>query len=161
MSERRTSANPAASSGRIRVPYVSLDELAKLCSCGHQNGGHIGGAARSGWPIYDPIWAAALGWCTIPGCLCRGRTSGSATTPPAPAETPAVIVPPPPIATALTGPCGHGTGPCGATPTRPYAEGPRCTTHAPTAITGGCTPEVSPATDLAERNSASVRRWAA
>ena len=31
----------------------------------------------------------------------------------------------------LYGPCGHGPGPCGATPTRPYAHGPRCAAHQP------------------------------
>ena len=31
----------------------------------------------------------------------------------------------------LYGPGGHGPGPCGATPTRPYTHGPRCAAHQP------------------------------
>lgn len=37
--------------------------------------------------------------------------------------------------TRLYGPCGHGAGPCGAEPTRPFPEGPRCAQHAPVAFT--------------------------
>jgi hypothetical protein len=36
----------------------------------------------------------------------------------------------------LYGPCGHGTGPCGATPTRPYPNGARCAAHTPAALAG-------------------------
>ena len=158
-----TPKHKGASGGRPRPVYVSLDELAQRCArCGHQNGGHIGGTARSGWPIFDPIWASASGSCTALECDCPSRTTDPAAraTPVVP-EAPPVIVPPPPIATALTGPCGHGTGPCGATPTRPYAEGPRCATHAPTAITGGRAPEADHIADLAEKADTQARRWAA
>ncbi|WP_157255040.1 hypothetical protein [Nonomuraea typhae] len=36
----------------------------------------------------------------------------------------------------LQGPCRHGAGPCGATPTRPYPCGPRCAAHTPAALAG-------------------------
>lgn len=110
----------------------TLDELAQPCArCGHQNAGHTGGAARSGWPVFDPTWADALGWCTVLGCTCPGRTSDPAAGAGAERETPPVITAPPPRVTRLTGPCGYGDGPCGRTPTRPYAQGPLCVEHAP------------------------------
>ncbi|GII87101.1 hypothetical protein Ssi03_50910 [Sphaerisporangium siamense] len=115
-----------------RAPRVSLKELAEPCArCSHQNGGHTGGAARYGWAPIDTIWSSATGWCTVPGCGCPARTNDPTAAPQRPAETATAIAPPPPIATALTGPCGHGPGPCGATPTRPFAEGPRCASCTP------------------------------
>ncbi|MCW2766714.1 MAG: hypothetical protein JWO11_2673 [Nocardioides sp.] len=44
-----------------------------------------------------------------------------------PAATPGRALP------RLNGPCGHGAGPCGAEPSRPYPAGPRCPKHAPVA----------------------------
>ena len=118
---------------------TTLAGLEQPCArCGHQNAGHTGGASRSGWPIFDPIWANATGWCTAPACGCPERTSD-----PAAARTalqpgpPAVVVPPPPRVTRLHGPCGYGPGPCGRTPTRPYACGPRCDEHAPGVVGRG------------------------
>ncbi|GGK94323.1 hypothetical protein Ppa06_64720 [Planomonospora parontospora subsp. parontospora] len=52
-----------------------LSELERPCRrCGHQNAVHTGGAARSGWAPYDPIWANARGRCNQPGCDCAART---------------------------------------------------------------------------------------
>ncbi|WP_214103195.1 hypothetical protein [Acrocarpospora catenulata] len=118
----------------MRWRRVPLDELAQACArCGHQNGGHVDSLerTRSGWPIYDPIWADALGACSVPGCPCRGRTNDPATR----IEQSAVpVADRVPVLTRLSGPCTAGTGPCGALPTRPYPVGPRCAEHAPTAI---------------------------
>lgn len=51
----------------VRKPRVSLAELEQDCRrCNHQNGGHTGGASRSGWAPFDPTWANATGWCMVP-----------------------------------------------------------------------------------------------
>lgn len=61
------------STARIHVP---LFELEQLCGrCGHQNGAHTGGASKSGWAIYESVWATASGWCSADGCDCPGRVS--------------------------------------------------------------------------------------
>ncbi|MFF3443600.1 SLOG family protein [Streptosporangium sp. NPDC002721] len=46
-----------------------------------------------------------------------------------PITSPAAVRRPGP--SRLYGPCAAGTGPCGATPSRPYACGPRCAQHQP------------------------------
>ncbi|GHE31970.1 hypothetical protein GCM10017673_38420 [Streptosporangium violaceochromogenes] len=63
------------------------------------------------------------------GKRCEITTLG----PPAPQADAGALPPRRPQAprTALFGPCGYGSGPCQATPTRPYPEGPRCARHAP------------------------------
>lgn len=118
----------------VRKPRTSLDELAQTCRrCGHQNGGHTGGASRSGWALFDPVWANATGWCMVPDCDCPGRTNdpAAAKVTGGEREVPPVITPPPPTVTRLNGPCNAGEGPCGNPETRPYACGPRCAEHAP------------------------------
>lgn len=119
-----------------RLPRVSLDELEQPCTrCGCQNAVHTRGASRSGWAVFDPTWAAATGPCSSPGCPCPGRSSdpgvARVSSLSLTLHRPLVVEPPPPISTRLTGPCSYGTGPCGKTPTRPYATGPRCVAHEP------------------------------
>lgn len=117
-----------------RLPRVSVDELEQPCTrCGCQNAVHTRGASRLGWAVFDPTWAAASGPCSWAGCLCPGRSADPnvervASSLVVPSR---VVVPPPPVVTRLTGPCSHGTRPCGALPTRPYAQGPRCAEHEP------------------------------
>lgn len=63
---------------RPRRHVTPLSELEKPCpNCAHQNAGHTGGAAKSGWPIYDAVWASATGWCNEPGCECQSRAAQS------------------------------------------------------------------------------------
>jgi hypothetical protein len=116
-----------------RPPRVTLDELAQPCArCTHQGAVHTGGASRSGWAVFDPVWAAATGWCSTPDCTCPARTSDPSTsmeTGTGADEPPAVVAPPPPRMTPLDGPCVHGPGPCGNPDTTPYADGPKCRDH--------------------------------
>jgi hypothetical protein len=54
---------------------VMLARLQQPCArCGHQNAVHVGGRDPTGWPIYDPVWSGATGWCVSPGCSCPART---------------------------------------------------------------------------------------
>jgi hypothetical protein len=129
----RMTAPVAPTSPRGRRARRSLqEELAELeaaCArCDHQNAGHTRGGGRDAW------WQAT-GACAVPGCPCPERTNDPAAAPTRTPEAPRAIVPPPCIPTRLSGPCCHGTGPCGATPTRPFPVGPLCGEHAPVAIT--------------------------
>lgn len=66
---------------RPKRHVTPLAELEKPCpNCPHQNAVHTGGADKSGkaefnWPIYEPVWANATGWCNAKGCGCQSRTA--------------------------------------------------------------------------------------
>lgn len=54
---------------------ATMRELEADCrTCGHQNAIHTKGAEPGGWPIFDRVWANALGGCGQPDCDCVHRT---------------------------------------------------------------------------------------
>ena len=125
----------------VRQLRPTLDELARPCTrCGCQSAVHTRGASRSGWPVFDPTWAAAAGACSTPDCPCPARSSDPNVEQVHAAAVSAVpdrvVAPPPSQVTRLNGPCSYGSGPCGAVPTRPFVLGPRCAAHEPGAGRG-------------------------
>ncbi|MEU4576099.1 hypothetical protein [Nonomuraea sp. NPDC023979] len=116
---------------------ISLQELAEQCGrCGHQNGGHT----RSSTPGDRRAWYNAAGGCAVPGCECPGRTGGTYRGDPAVTLTPAAESAAEELrerqrALIAAKPCNYGSGPCGKTPTRPFASGPKCVDHEPVYIT--------------------------
>lgn len=122
----RPATRGGRASARPRTRWTPLEVLERPCArCGHQNAVHTGGAKRGGW-------ANALGWCRYPWCPCPART-----------DDPSTALPPPPPPTPRPAPapqpCAHWddttNSRCGATPTRLYITGPRCTSHAPATAT--------------------------
>lgn len=73
------------SRSREQQAYEWAYRLQAPCGrCGHQQGCHTGGAKPGGWAIYEPTWARALGWCTVPGCACPARVADTARDTPSP-----------------------------------------------------------------------------
>ncbi|NAS22463.1 hypothetical protein GT755_12300 [Herbidospora sp. NEAU-GS84] len=115
--------------------WVPLADLVARCTrCDHQGAVHTKGADRSGWAIYSATWRNATGACSAPECPCPERTTDTNVQALPPVVTPEVLATLAPLLLAearTSGPCGHGTGPCGALPTQLYPCGPRCAGHAP------------------------------
>jgi hypothetical protein len=77
------------SGGRRTIPLEELQAPCTRDGCGHQNSIHTGGSKRGqyDWPIYNPTWRDASGWCNGVHVDERGVTT-SCTCPYRPGVTP-------------------------------------------------------------------------